>query len=283
MQALSSDSSPTSRIRAHLLDLGESGTVDQVAAAVPIFKQHLTGWAFETPLLAAARENRDPNVFALLLPLGFSLAARSTAGWAVLHELARRGWAGAIATAVRAGADVDFPTEQGSTPLMLATEKGQVDVVNVLLSLGADPLALTNEKRSVLHAANSLALDILIDAGAALDARSSTGHTPVHTAALRDNGAVCRGLAARGADLEVCCNKGHTPIFSAAMRGKLAAFAALLDAGARTDGCDGDGNALNFHFTSQPAVHAVWGSFLARKAMHGIVARQSFRGHAVNG
>ncbi len=68
----------------------------------------------------------------------------------------------AIATAVASGADIDARDERGRTPLMIATEARQTDVVRALLDAGAD-VDLQDDKRDnpFLYAGAEGLLDIL--------------------------------------------------------------------------------------------------------------------------
>ena len=69
-------------------------------------------------------------------------------------------------------------------------------------------------------------------AGAAPDARTEYGRTPLHSAALRGHAAAIAALLDAGADPDTRDEKGKPPLHAAAQNGHAAAVAALLDAGA---------------------------------------------------
>lgn len=91
------------------------------------------------------------------------------------------------------------------TPLMLACDLGDREVVRALLLCGADPdQAVGDEMQTALHAAChagdlQIAL-LLLEHGARVDARTSEGMTPLMCAARGGSEAMVRALLARGAD-----------------------------------------------------------------------------------
>ena len=111
----------------------------------------------QTALMWAAAE-RHPEVVALLAESGADLRARTKNGFTALHFAARQGDIESVTRLLAAGADVnirslpDSPDKgrgpafastlsEGSTPLLVATVRGQVPVALYLLERGADPNA----------------------------------------------------------------------------------------------------------------------------------------------
>jgi len=99
----------------------------------------------QTPLHYAAAVGNAESV-SLLLAAGADGAASDTFGQTALHSLANGGVtaspASRLATAqalVAAGAEVNAPDNSGRTPLWYASNRGHVEVVRLLLSLGGDP------------------------------------------------------------------------------------------------------------------------------------------------
>lgn len=169
----------------------------------------------------------------LLLRGGAKLEARDAAGRTALHRATRRDSTIVAALLLDRGADLEARTADGSTPLMVAGEYD--DMVDLLLARGADPTAARDDGRTPLHVAASegrlesakrltvaaavadrggetplhlvagdaaaALVDVLVSAGAAPNARTTTGLTPLHTAALAGEVAAVTGLLARGADV----------------------------------------------------------------------------------
>ena len=111
----------------------------------------------QTALMWAAAE-RHPEIVALLAESGANLRARTKNGFTALHFAARQGDIESVTRLLAAGADVnirslpDSPDKgrgaafastlsEGSTPLLVATVRGQVPVALYLLERGADPNA----------------------------------------------------------------------------------------------------------------------------------------------
>jgi ankyrin repeat protein len=125
---------------------------------------------------------------------GMSLAASVRAG-----DLA------AAAGFIRAGADVNRLAPDGLTPLMMASALGQPQMVELLLTAGAQVLAL--EPRAGATALHKAALSgspdvvaLLLDAGAFIDQQSPIlGHTALMDAVIYKHEAVVRLLLQRGA------------------------------------------------------------------------------------
>ncbi len=94
-----------------------------------------------TALAWAVRYNRIDQVL-VLLGLGAdpnTLSVRGT-GLNVMHEAAAEGRAPTVLALLAAGAEIDPRLPRNNrTPLMLAAGKGHIQVVRILLGLGADP------------------------------------------------------------------------------------------------------------------------------------------------
>lgn len=94
----------------------------------------------------------------------------------------------------------------GFTPLALAAQFGAEQAARLLLAVGADPNARSRNElgNTALHAAvagRRIALvDLLLDAGADIDARDGKGLTPLSLATNDGDDVIARRLIARGAD-----------------------------------------------------------------------------------
>jgi len=93
----------------------------------------------------------------------------------LFRNLIKKGDLVAIRKLVESGADINIRNDHGWTPLMAATVRGRVPIIEYLLSKGADVKPVNNADASALaYAALSgecRAIQILLDAGAPLDVR----------------------------------------------------------------------------------------------------------------
>ncbi|XP_006899774.1 PREDICTED: NF-kappa-B inhibitor delta [Elephantulus edwardii] len=128
------------------------------------------------------------------------LLAQDEEGDTLLHLLAARGlrWAAyAAAEVLQACRHLDIREHKGKTPLLVAAAANQPLIVADLLNLGAEPNATDHQGRSVLHVAATYGLPGVLSAvfnsgvPVNLEARDFEGLTPLHTAILSLNVAMC--------------------------------------------------------------------------------------------
>lgn len=144
--------------------------------------------------------------------------------------------------------------EQGKTPLILAAEYGHTDVVNYLISKGAE----VGDKNSAGRTALSLASEYgfaetakaLLENGAIVEQVDTFGRTPLMYAAWYDRVDVINVLLASRANINMQDNKGLTALMHGSMEGAVNACAELLVKGADIHKLDKKGrNAL---------IHTAW-------------------------
>lgn len=99
---------------------------------------------------------------------------------------------------------IDCRTNAGYTPLLIAVEAEEVEIVRFLLVNGADITCQLRDERSALHlaalAGNTELCEILLTAGIPVDAIDAAGHTPAMLAAASRSSATVALLVARGAN-----------------------------------------------------------------------------------
>jgi ankyrin repeat protein len=99
--------------------------------------------------------------------------ARLTDADGTLHRLAAAGSWPAFAGRLAAGAPVDGRDAQGRTPLMVAAEAGQTDMVRQLLRADADTRLVDDAGRTALHWAQRAGRDevvrLLVEADSRVD------------------------------------------------------------------------------------------------------------------
>lgn len=102
----------------------------------------------DTPLSTAAYNNH-PHVVEFLLTLPVQPNVLDSTGNAPLHQAARLGYAAVVETLVKGGADINVRTRGDlNTALHYPAWHGQVEMVTLLLKLGADPLAANKDGKT---------------------------------------------------------------------------------------------------------------------------------------
>ncbi len=160
--------------------------------------------AVATPVddLVMAAEMNDPRVVKVLLAKGVDPNLADSRGRTALFTAVREGSTHALESLLLAPQlDVNTANASGETPLMLAALRGSLPAVQALVKRGA---AINRKGWTPLHYAcsgpdNGVAA-YLIEAGAALDARSDNGTTPLMMAARYGNSSLVPLLLKAGAE-----------------------------------------------------------------------------------
>jgi cytohesin len=184
-----------------------------------------------TAMLYAAHVGNFETVQALLNAGGDpNLANRY--GVAPMHEAALRADARMLRILVDNGADVDIAMAEGETPLMLASRTSGVAAVRYLIERGANVNVVEQwqGQTPLMYAAahdRGQVADLLIDAGAEIDARTPVNTLPERLPAVR-----------YFVEIPVA---GFTPVIFAARHGSLSALRVLIEAGADLDATTPEG------------------------------------------
>lgn len=129
---------------------------------------------------------------------------------------------------------------QPKIPLLLAAERGNLEIVRLLIEAGARVNEQDDGGFSALHCAarnsNAKVLKILIEEyQAELGLRLHNGSLSIHSAASRGNAQSVEVLLDAGLSVNATNNDGKTPLHWAADAGRWDNVQLLLDRGARTD------------------------------------------------
>ncbi|MDH4162319.1 MAG: ankyrin repeat domain-containing protein [Nitrospirota bacterium] len=145
---------------------------------------------------------------------------------------------------IRAGVSLDAADGKGRTALMIAAEKGRADMLAKLIEKGANvnftapakkgPVSALQAVLSVpdLSEAHLRVLQYLLDHGADVKARDSSGRTALFFAAERGREQVAALLLDHGAEVNATDVRGDFPLLSAACGGHTGVARLLLDRGA---------------------------------------------------
>ena len=143
---------------------------------------------------------------------------------------------------------ISRPDENRKTPLLVATQHGQTEVVKLLLSKGASWSELTPNGLNALHVACNFgqtgAATLLVDAGAPLNEPTSRGTYPIHYAANSGNLELVQWLEINGADLHAPGGNQSNLLHWAAMGGSVDVYNYVASKNFDTQATDGDGDGM---------------------------------------
>ncbi|WEJ31696.1 ankyrin repeat domain-containing protein [Devosia sp. SD17-2] len=211
-------------------------------------------------------EERDATLAALIACPSIDLPDRN--GRALVVDVAEAGLTASMDALIGRGVGLDVADTTLETPLGAGVRAGELEIVEKLLSAGADPdlpskgtppilaasgailLALLAHRASVdallpdgrnaLHllaasedtSTGAAELNALMAAGLSTADVDSSGRTPLHVAAEAGRLTKLARLLARGAEVEAVNLYGQTPLLSAIAAGQAGTADALLDKGA---------------------------------------------------
>ena len=234
-----------------------------------------------TPLMLACQsDNVDARNF--LLNKGADVNLQGHQGYTALHYAVARKNFDAVSCLVDNGADVNlFTSIYKDTPLMLACQSHNMDVIKCLLSIkganvnlqdhdgytalhyavkrknldavsclvhnGADINLFTSSKQTPLMMAcqshDMDAINFLVNKGADVNLQDRDGQSALHFASAD----ICYCLIQNLADVNMCDNHNCTPLMLASRNRDVEKVAMLIENGAKVDLQDVDGNTALHH------------------------------------
>jgi ankyrin repeat protein len=172
----------------------------------------------------------DQKALGLFLAAGFDVNKPNTAGYTGLMVAAERGRLDIVKSLLDRKADLNVAGRDGSTALMLAAENNQPEILKLLISRGADPNRQDNNGwTAVLKAAyqgNAKCIEVL------------ASHSKLEldrallVATLMEKKEAAKALLDNGAEVDFRASDGRTALILAAGKGNKDLVEVLLQAGA---------------------------------------------------
>jgi uncharacterized protein len=158
-------------------------------------------------------------------------------GTTPLHSAVEQDRLDVVQALISAGANVNAKNRYGVTPLVLAATTGDASVTAALLKAGADVRVSVPETGSVLMTAartgNPEVIKLLLAAGADVNfAERYSGQTALMWAAAEGHPAAVNALLAGGAKVDAQAQDKKTALFFAVRKGDIDSVQALIAAGA---------------------------------------------------
>lgn len=201
-----------------------------------------TGLGFTTPeirqqyledalIMEAARGRSKKAAFyvAGYIDAGVNPNAVLKGGSTVLHIAAEHGRKDVVETLLSKGADIHKTTDKGTTPLELASEKGRTDVVKMFL----EKEGITQEQKSkalllACDEEHTVVAQMLIESGADVNYANEYGTTALYLASKFGDDDTMEVLLEKGAKVDQAIENGNTPLYIAATEGEKKAVKILL-------------------------------------------------------
>ncbi|KAL8624152.1 hypothetical protein ACOMHN_020202 [Nucella lapillus] len=183
----------------------------------PLCQINISGKDRRTPLQIACEQNRAADV-RLLVEFGADVnCVNPLTNSTALHEAIKAGNEGTINLLIAAAmSTLDVADVLGATPLSLACQKGQTDVVRALLKRKAKANTTDLEDKSPLYWAveqrDEESVTMLLDAGACVNQADVDGRTPLYVACEKRLLAIVSLLMDGKADPSIEDRGGVTPI-----------------------------------------------------------------------
>ena len=175
-----------------------------------------------TPLMMAAKNDKLQAV-KYLLKQGADPSLQNNNGWNVLHCASQGGNPEVIELMLSHVTSIDSITKDGFTLLMIAAVTDKLQAVKCLLKQGADPSLQDNNGWNLLHFAsrggNPEVIELMLSLVPSIDSVTNEGVTPLMIAAAHDKLQAAKYLLKHGADPSLQSNKGCNVLHFASQGG----------------------------------------------------------------
>ena len=169
----------------------------------------------------------DDEVVKVLIDAGAVIEAKDEEGQSPLLVASSRGSTPIVKVLVEAGAKVCVTDNEGDTCLICAVRNekwGHTETVSYLAGLkDVDVNHKGQNMRTALHCAvdkgHIYVVQVLIDAGADIEAKDNMGHSPLHLACRSGTLAIVKMLVDAGAGVHLKDNEGGTCLMLAGAKG----------------------------------------------------------------
>ena len=162
-----------------------------------------------------------------------------------LYVASLKGHHQVVQALLTAGAEVDKPTNKGITPLAAATKEGHTEVVETLIKAGANKNRLNSHGAFPLYVAAFLGHDdvvkCLINSGAKKNKVAENGDTALLAAVMKNHTSIVKYLADSGADLNHVRKNGSTALIASIQKGNIEIIKILLANGVNTSIANNEG------------------------------------------
>jgi hypothetical protein len=151
----------------------------------------------------------------------FDLNATDPYGQTPLIIAAEKGRLDLVKLLLDHKADIDFRDNAGKTALNIAAKRGHTNVIRLLLKRGANPLIPSRRGLTPMHTGAEYGwkrvVRAFLKAGVPGDIETDQGWTPIHCAAENDHIGVLECFNSEGLDLNEKAHGGLTPLHAAAL------------------------------------------------------------------
>ena len=193
-------------------------------------------------MLVAACKSGDDSLVLSLINSGVNvncLARIDCREWSPLMMASDKGHTDVVQLLLERGAQVDLQNNVGLTALIWASDKGHTDIVKLLLERGAQIDLQNNDEWTALMMASSCGqteiVKLLLERGAQVDLQDNVGQTVLIEASDTGQTEIVKLLLERGAQIDLQDNFGLTALMWASDREQTEIVKLLLERGAQVD------------------------------------------------
>jgi ankyrin repeat protein len=222
-----------------LLDHGADVDKAEGNGMTPMHAASAGGHAGAVTVLLAAGAATDVRTIWSTTAAGYRSEAPDGYRSTPFHAAAEQGHSKIITLLLdHGGVDIEHCSgESGLTALTIASDRGHVEAVKLLLGRGADANKADNNGGYIplwcaARGGYVEVLKVLLDCGGDVNMVGNNGQTPLCAAAEGGHVAAIKLLLGRGADIDTAEDDGDTPVHSASGNGEAEAVHVLLKAGA---------------------------------------------------